>query len=74
MQTYEITFNENTDIGREIFAFLRQYKNYVKLKEPTKLSKEEFDAKILRAREQYARGEYTEVGPDDDIVKYIEEL
>ena len=64
MTTYEITFNEHTDFGKNLLAFFEKNKKYVKVNDntkasPTKMTKEEFDAKIQRAREQYARGEYT---------------
>jgi hypothetical protein len=73
MTTCEITFNEKTNAGKEIFAFLQQYKDHIKLKHPAKMTKKEFDAKIQKAREQYARGEYTEV-PFGQQSKFLQEL
>ena len=58
MTTFEITFNEKSTIGKYLLLFLEQNKKSIKVKDPTKLSKEEFDEKIQRARDQYARGEY----------------
>ena len=59
MQTYEIKLNEKTKIGKEIFLFLQQHNVAMKLKEKekTKMTEEEFDAKLQRAREQHKRGE-----------------
>ena len=57
MATYEIKLNQNTKIGKEIFLFLQQHNVQMKLKDPTKMTKEEFYAKIKRAKEQYERGE-----------------
>ena len=73
MQTYEIKLNEKTKIGKEIFLFLQQHNVAMKLKEKekTKMTEEEFDAKLQRAREQYARGEY---GTIEDVDKFLEEL
>jgi hypothetical protein len=71
MRTYEITFNEKTKVGKDVLAFLEQNKKYVKLKDPTEMTKEEFHAKIKRAEEQYERGEYTEV---EDVRKFLDEL
>ena len=59
MTTYEITFNEKTVAGKNLLAFLEQNKKYVKVKNPTKMTKEKFEAKIQRARKQYECGEYT---------------
>ena len=58
MTTYEITFNEKTTFGKNLIAFFLENKKRVKLKDPTLLTEEEFDAKIQEAREQFARGEY----------------
>ena len=63
MTTYEITFNEKTKTGKNFLTFLEENKKYVKVNNPAKMTKEEFEAKIKRAEEQYARGEYTEVLP-----------
>ena len=61
MTTYEITFNEKTDAGKNILAFFNENKKYVKVKTPDKMTEEEFDADIKLAREQYERGEYRTV-------------
>ena len=79
MTTYEITFNEKTAAGKNILAFLEKNKKYVKVNAPkvsasTKMTKKEFYAMIDEALAQYERGEYTELGPDDDISKFLEEL
>ena len=57
MVTYEITFNERSAKGKEILAFLKE--NKVEIKDPTKMTKEEFEAKCARGREQFERGECT---------------
>ena len=54
MTTYEITFNEKTEKGQSILNFLRE--NKVKIKDPTKMTEEEFYDKIDRAREQCMAG------------------
>ena len=65
MTTYEITFNEKTDAGKNILAFLDENKKYVKVNAPTKMTEEEFEAKIQKAEEQYERGEFTRVLPGE---------
>ena len=65
MTTYEITLNNKTKKDKEIFLFLQQHSVPVKLKENAKMTKEEFDAMIKESREQYARGEYFELKPED---------
>ena len=69
MTTYEITFNEKTNVGKSLIAFLEQNKKYIKLKDPTEMTKEEFEAKLKRSEEQYKRGEY--VIYDDDFRKNV---
>jgi hypothetical protein len=71
MTTCEITFNEKTKIGKNFLVFLQENKKHFKLKYPTKMTKEEFNAMLEEAREQYARGEY---GIIDDVDKFLEEL
>jgi len=73
MTTYEITFNEKTAVGKDLLMFLEQNKKYVKVNAFANMSEEEFDAKIQRAREQYARGEYTRVLPGE-LNNFLEEL
>jgi len=43
-------------------------------KDPTKMTKEEFDAKCNEAREQWKRGEFTRLETNEDIRKFIESL
>ena len=70
MRTYKITFNERSKVGKYLLAFLEENKKYVKFNDPTEMSKEEFYAKIRRAEEQYARGEYTVYNSEDFRKKY----
>jgi hypothetical protein len=70
MRTYEITFNERSKVGKYLLAFLEENKKYVKLNDPTEMTEAEFDAKLQRAREQYARGEYTVFNSEDFKKKY----
>ena len=49
-------------------------KPVAKLKDPTKMTKEEFDAKCNEAREQWKRGEFTRLETNEDIRKFIESL
>ena len=74
MTTYQITFNEKTDFGKNFLVFLEQNKKQVKVKntipkqqnktkekekkDPTLMSKEEFYAEVEEARQQIKRGEY----------------
>ena len=71
MTTYEITFNEKTDAGKNILAFLDENKKYVKVNNPAKMTEEEFYAKIDRSLAQYERGEYKTI---TDIDKFLEDL
>jgi predicted RNase H-like nuclease (RuvC/YqgF family) len=71
MTTYEITFNERTKIGKDILAFLEQNKKYVKLKDPTKMTKEEYEAKIARGIAQYERGECTVYNNREEFEKLL---
>ena len=73
MATYEVTFNERTAFGKNFLAFLTENKKYVKINDPTKMTEEEFEAKIQIAEEQYARGEFTRVLPGG-LKKFLEEL
>ena len=74
METYEITLNENTKIGKEIFMFLQQHNVPIKLKEKTKMSKEEFDAMIEESRAQYARGEYHTMLPSESLDDFLDRI
>ena len=65
MTTYEITFNERSKVGKYLLAFLSENKKYIKLNNPAKMTEEEFEAKIQKSKEQYLRGEYTEVLPGE---------
>ena len=71
MSVLEIKINEKTAKGKYILQLLKE--NNVKIKYPTKMTEKEFDAKIQKAREQYARGEYTEV-PFGQQSKFLQEL
>ena len=45
-----------------------------KKEDPTLMTKEEFCAKIEEAERQYARGEYTEVLPNEDLATHLKRL
>ena len=45
-----------------------------KKEDPTLMTKEEFFAKIERAEAQYARGEYSEMLPDEDLRTHLKRL
>ena len=75
MTTYQITFNERTNFGKNFLLFLEENKKYVKINNNTKINsakmtKEEFDAGIQLAREQYERGEYTVYNSEEFRKKY----
>ena len=74
MTTLQITFNEKTEFGKNLLALLELNKKLVKLKYPTKLSEEEFDAKIQEARDQYARGEYKTLLPGESIFDFLNRI
>ncbi|MBO4663020.1 MAG: hypothetical protein J5663_01255 [Bacteroidaceae bacterium] len=42
--------------------------------DPTLMTKEEFFANIEEAEQQYARGEYTEVLPNEDLATHLKRL
>ena len=71
MRTYEITFNERSKVGKYLLAFLEENKKYVKLHNPAKMTEAEFDAKLQRAREQYARGECTVYNNREEFEKIL---
>ena len=71
MTTYEVTFNEKTAFGKNFLAFLVANKKYVKVKNPTEMTEEEFDAMIEESREQYRQGKYKTI---DDVDKFLQEL
>jgi len=48
MTTYEITFNEHSDFGKNLIMFLEENKKYVTVNDNTKMTKEEFDTKCTR--------------------------
>jgi len=56
MTTYEITFNEHTDFGKNLLAFFEKNKKYVKVNDNTKMTKEELETRIKRAEERYKQG------------------
>ena len=45
-----------------------------KKEDPTLMTKEEFFARIEEAEQQYARGEYTEVLPNEDLATHLKRL
>jgi len=65
METLEITFNKKTVAGKNLLAFLEQNKKYVKVKNPYKMTKEEFYAEIDEALAQVERGECKELKYED---------
>ena len=65
MTTYEITFNERSAFGKNFLAFLEQNKKYVKVNDPTEMTKEEFYAKLEKARAQYEHGECKRISRED---------
>ena len=69
MTTYKITFNERTNFGKNFLIYLQENKKYIKVNDPTKMTEEEFYAKIKKAEEQYERGEYTVY--DEDFRKNV---
>ena len=73
MTTYEITFNEKTKTGKNFLAFLEENKKYLKVNNPAKMTKEEFEAMIDESLAQYERGEYKEL-KYEDIDKFIDNL
>ena len=70
MTTYEVTFNERTAIGKNLLAFFEENKKYVKVKDPTKMTKEEFYAKIERSAEQARQGRVRRI-KYEDIDKFL---
>ena len=65
MTTYEITFNERSAFGKNLLTFLEQNKKYVKVNDPTEMTKEEFEAKLARATAQADRGECKRIARED---------
>ena len=71
MTTYEITFNEKTAVGKNILAFLDENKKYVKVKNSTKMTKEEFNVMLEESREQYRQGKYKTIDDIDDFLQNL---
>jgi hypothetical protein len=71
MATYTITIDERTLDGKNILALLKKSKDCIKfeqkekLKDPTKMTKSEFEKKIRESLEQARRGELIEVKKED---------
>ena len=65
MTTYEITFNEKSAFGKNLLTFLEQNKKYVKVNDPTEMTKEEFEMELAIARAQYERGECKRIARED---------
>ena len=74
MTTYQITFNEKTDFGKNLLVFFQDNKRQLKLKEeakikvkkdPTLLTKEEFYAKIDKALQQCRQGKAKRLNPEE---------
>ena len=74
MQTYEITFNEKTKKGKEIFDLLQQHKVQLKLKKSAKMTEKEFDAMLEESREQYKRGEFTRMMPNETFEDFLKRV
>ena len=74
MRTYEITFNERSKVGKYLLAFLEENKKYIKLNDPTEMTKEEFYAMIDESLAQYERGEYTRMLPDEDLFDFLKRI
>jgi uncharacterized protein with ATP-grasp and redox domains len=70
METLEITFNKNSVAGKNLLVFLEQNKKYIKVKDPYKMTKEEFEEKCNEAREQFERGECKTLKPEN-IKKFL---
>lgn len=70
MQTYEITFNERTKVGKTLLAFLEENKKQIKVKDPTKMTKEEYMQMLQESTEQAERGEVFELRRED-IKKFL---
>lgn len=70
MQTYEITFNERTKVGKTLLAFLEENKKQIKVKDPTKMTKEEYMQMLQESTEQAERGEVFEL-KREDIKKFL---
>ena len=68
MDTFEIKINEKSAKGKYILNFLKE--NKVKVKDPTKMTKKEYYAKLERSRAQYDRGESFELKPEN-IKKFL---
>ncbi len=45
-----------------------------KKEDPTLMTKEEFFARVEKAEEQYARGEYSVMLPDEDLATHLRRL
>ena len=74
MITYQITFNEKTEFGKNLIELFQNNKRQIKVKEekvtktkkdPTLLTEEDFYAMIDESLAQYERGEYFELKPED---------
>ena len=65
MTTYEITFNERSKIGKSFLGFIQENKKYFKIKDPTEMTREEFFAKLDKAKKQCERGECTRVAKEE---------
>ena len=74
MTTYEVTFNERTAFGKNFLAFLTENKKYVKVNDPTKMTKKEFEDKCARGRAQFERGECTRMLPDEDLFDFLKRI
>ena len=57
MTTYEITFNEHTEFGKNLLAFFEENKKYLKISDSTKMTEDELETRIKRAEERYKQGE-----------------
>ena len=70
MTTYEITFNERSAFGKNLLTFLEQNKKYVKVNDPTEMTKEEYMNMLAESTAQAERGEVKRL-KHEDISKFL---
>lgn len=63
---------DNESLMKQLAKYLK--KLVAKKNDPTLMTKEEFFAKLEKSEEQYARGEYSVMLPDEDLTAHLKRL
>lgn len=70
MTTLQITFNEDSNIGKTLLAMLEYNKEQLKITDPFEMTPRELEDKIATAHKQMERGEFTVINSSADLAAF----